>query len=148
MKLEDQADVSWLWKEKFHAKLIDANPNDTARSQCPTRRKIKLDVSASENSEGPVGCGQPIARAVAILSLATACVMDVSIAPYSGKETGESALLRAMLLSLCEGDIAVMDRYYCSLMMICVVALARSANVRTQTPFTTRCRLSPRKTIG
>jgi len=44
--------------------------------------------------------------------------MDVAIGPYKGKETGESALLRAMLFSLDKGDIAMMDRYYCSFMMI------------------------------
>ena len=44
--------------------------------------------------------------------------MDLAIGPYQGKETGESALLRAMLESLGAGEIAVMDRYYCSFMMI------------------------------
>ena len=48
--------------------------------------------------------GLPIARAVAILSLATACVMDLALGPYKGKETGESALLRALLNSLAVGD--------------------------------------------
>jgi hypothetical protein len=67
------------------------------------------------------GVGFPIARAVAIVSLATACVMDVAIGPYSGKETGESALLRSMLEMLSPGDIAVMDRYYCSFMMIALL---------------------------
>jgi hypothetical protein len=47
--------------------------------------------------------------------------MDVAIGPYSGKETGESALLRSMLSSLCQGDIAVMDRYYCSFMMLALL---------------------------
>jgi hypothetical protein len=65
--------------------------------------------------------GLPIARAVTILSLATACVMDVAIGPYSGKETGETALLRSILGSLQEGDVAVMDRYYCSFMMIALL---------------------------
>ena len=44
--------------------------------------------------------------------------MDLAVGPYKGKETGESALLRSMLGSLAAGDIAVMDRYYCSFMMI------------------------------
>ncbi len=43
-ELEDQADASWLWKDKFHAKLIDANPNDTARSRCPIHRRIKRSI--------------------------------------------------------------------------------------------------------
>ncbi len=44
-----------------------------------------------------LGVGLPIARVVAILSLATACVIDAAIGPYQGKETGESALLRQLL---------------------------------------------------
>ncbi len=48
-------------------------------------------------------------------------LMDSAIAPYQGKETGESALLRSMLGSLARGDIAVMDRYYCSFMMIALL---------------------------
>ncbi len=47
--------------------------------------------------------------------------MDLAIAPYQGKETGESTLLRSMLGSLARGDIAVMDRYYCSFMMIALL---------------------------
>ena len=67
--------------------------------------------------------GLPIARAVAILSLATACVMDAVIGPYKGKETGETALLRSILSSLQAGDIAVFDRCYCSFMMIALLQL-------------------------
>ncbi|HMO94419.1 MAG TPA: transposase, partial [Pirellulaceae bacterium] len=58
---------------------------------------------------------------MAIISLATASVMDLALGPYQGKETGESALLRSMLRSLASGDIAVMDRYYCSFMMIALL---------------------------
>lgn len=73
-----------------------------------------------QKSQEP-GVGLPLARAAAIVSLATACVIDLAIAPYQGKETGESALLRMMLGSLSHGDIAVMDRYYCSFMMIALL---------------------------
>jgi hypothetical protein len=133
-ELEDQADKSWLWKGKLHAKLIDGftfTMPDTPKNQAvyPQQKAQKA------------GCGQPIARAVAILSLATACVMDVAIGPYKGKETGESALLRAMLLSLVKGDIAVMDRYYCSFMMIALLlaqgvqTCARKHHLRPATDF-------------
>lgn len=57
------------------------------------------------------GVGLPIARAVGIVSLATACAMDLAVGPYKGKETGKSALLRTLLGSLAAGDIAVMDCY-------------------------------------
>jgi putative transposase len=109
-ELEDSANEHWLWKGR-HAKLIDGftfTMPDTPENQAEYPQ---------QKSQKP-GVGQPIARAVAILSLATACVMDVAIGPYSGKETGETALLRSMLKSLSKGDIAVLDRYYCSFMMI------------------------------
>jgi len=133
-ELEDQADSIWLWKGKFHAKLIDGftlTMPDTPKNQ------DKYPQPKTQRA----GCGQPIARAVAILSLATACVMDVAIGPYKGKETGESALLRAMLQSLREGDIAVMDRYYCSYMMIALLlgrgvqTCARKHHLRPATDF-------------
>jgi len=41
--------------------------------------------------------------------------------PYSGKETGETALLRSLLDSFSEGDVVVADRYYCSFMMIALL---------------------------
>ena len=112
-EVEQAADETWLWKGR-HAKLVDGftfTMPDTADNQaCYPHPK----------SQKP-GVGLPIARAVAILSLATACVMDLAIGPYQGKETGETALLRSMLGSLPAGDIAVMDRYYCSFMMIAML---------------------------
>jgi len=67
------------------------------------------------------GVGLPIARAAAILSLASACVLDLAVGPYQGKETGETALLRELLNSFQRGDVAVMDRYYCSFLMIALL---------------------------
>jgi putative transposase len=119
-EVEEQAEASWLWKGK-HPKLIDGftfTMPDTLKNQAEYPQ---------QKAQKP-GVGQPIARAVAILSLATACVMDVAIGPYSGKETGESALLRSMLKSLCKEDIAVLDRYYCSFMMI-ALSLSQGTHV-------------------
>jgi putative transposase len=114
-ELQQRADESWLWKNR-HAKLIDGftftmpdTPKNMAEFPHPRTQKK--------------GVGLPIARAVAILSLATACIMDVAIGPYKGKETGETALLRSILSSLYAGDIAVFDRYYCSFMMIALLQL-------------------------
>ena len=110
---EQQADAAWLWKER-HAKLADGftfTMPDTEKNQAEfphPRTQTK-------------GVGLPIARCVAILSLATAMVMDVVLGPYKGKETGESALLRQMMASLMAGDVVVFDRYYCSFMMIALL---------------------------
>lgn len=117
--LEDQAERKWLWKNR-HAKLIDGftfTMPDTPENQ---------DEFPSPKSQ-KAGVGLPIARTVAIVSLATGCVMGLALGPYAGKETGESALLRQLLDSLKPGDIAVMDRYYCSFMMI---ALLQSKQVQ------------------
>ncbi len=113
-ELEQAADESWRWKGRFHPKLIDGftftmpdTPKNQAQYPQPKTQKP--------------GVGLPIARAVAIVSMATACAMDLAIGPYKGKQTGELALLRSMLGSLAVGDIAVMDRYYCSFMMIALL---------------------------
>jgi len=113
--LQAEARSEWLWKGQ-HAKLVDGftfTMPDTAKNQAvyPSPRTQKK------------GVGLPIARAAVILSLATACAMDLAEGPYSGKETGETALLRTMLKSFRAGDIAVMDRYYCSFMLIALLLL-------------------------
>lgn len=113
-EMEQQAEPKWLWKGRLHAKLVDG-------FTCTMPDTPKNQAKYPQMKAQKPGVGLPIARAAAILSLATACVMDLAIAPYQGKETGESALLRSMLGSLSRGDIAVMDRYYCSFMMIAIL---------------------------
>lgn len=113
-ELEQAADPRWLWQGKHHAKLIDGftfTMPDTPKNQAQYPQ---------QPGQQP-GVGLPIARAVAILSLATAAVLDLTIGPYQGKETGESALLRKMLDRLALGDIGVFDRYYCSFMLIALL---------------------------
>jgi hypothetical protein len=112
-ELEQAADANWLWKGR-HAKLIDGftfTMPDTPANQA---------AYPHPQTQQP-GVGLPIARAVGILSLATACVLDLAQGPYQGKETGETALLRKLLGSLLAGDIAVADRYYCSFLMIALL---------------------------
>src|SRR5258708_18038968 len=52
-------------------------------------------------------------------------ISDVAIGPYSGKETGESALLRELLDRLNPGDILLADRYFCSYFMIGLLLAAQ-----------------------
>ena len=58
-----------------------------------------------------------------MLSLATACVCDMALGPYEGKETGETALLRGLLETFEENDVVVFDRYYGSFMMLALLSL-------------------------
>ena len=58
------------------------------------------------------GLGFPILRGVALLSLATAMISGFALGRYSGKETGETALLRQLFPLLKPNDVIVADRYY------------------------------------
>ena len=116
-QLEANAEDAWLWKGR-HAKLVDGftfTMPDTPENQ---------EAFPQQTLQEP-GIGFPIARACTIQSLATAAVCDMAIGPYSGKETGETALLRGMLDSFDEGDVAVFDRCYCSFMMIAILQQRR-----------------------
>ena len=57
-------------------------------------------------------------RVCVILSLASAMVVDAAFSEYTGKGTGEPALLRKILSAFDPGDIAVFDRNCCSYMML------------------------------
>jgi len=88
-QLEGAVALPWLWKG-LHAKLVDGftfTMPDTPENQA---------AFPQLRSQRP-GVGFPIARVCAVLSLATACVCDMALGPYEGKETGETALLRGLL---------------------------------------------------
>jgi putative transposase len=108
----------WLWRGR-HVKLVDGftvsmpdtPENQEAYPQAPTQQP---------------GVGFPLARCVVLLSLATGMAADLEMGPYAGKETGETALLRALLGRLQDGDILLADRHYCSYFL---VALLRALGV-------------------
>ena len=112
-EMQQQADARWLWKG-WHAKLIDG-----FTFTMPGTGKNQSEYPQSRTQKP--GVGLPIARVTAIVSLATACLIDAAIGPYKGKETGEPALLRSILGALLPGDLAVADRYFCSFMMIAML---------------------------
>ena len=65
------------------------------------------------------GIGFPLARLAVLLSLATGACHDLAIAPYAGKGTGETTLLRAMYDSLKPGDVVVADALFDNYFLIC-----------------------------
>jgi hypothetical protein len=76
-EVEQQANEDWLFLD-MHAKLIDGftfTMPDTIKNQ----REYP-----QQKAQKP-GVGLPIARAVAVLSLATACVTNAAIGPYKGR---------------------------------------------------------------
>jgi hypothetical protein len=102
---------AWLWHGR-HVKLVDG----TTVSMPDTKAN---QAEYPQHTAQQPGLGFPIARLVALLSFATGMLCDLAIGPYSGKETGETALLRELLSRLEPGDILLADRYYCSYFMIC-----------------------------
>jgi hypothetical protein len=91
-KVEADARDQWLWKGRKVA-LVDGSTismPDTVKNQ---------QEFPQSNTQKP-GLGFPVARLVAIISLATGVVRDLALGPYKGKETGETALFRTLLEGL------------------------------------------------
>jgi putative transposase len=110
---EEQVPEQWLWKGR-HVKLGDG----TTVSMPDTEANQGAYPQQASQAEG---LGFPVARMVVLLSLATAMVCGMAIGPYSGKETGELALIRRLLDKLDAGDILLTDKYFCSYFMIALL---------------------------
>jgi hypothetical protein len=67
-----------------------------------------------QNPAQAEGLGFPILRCLTLVSMLTGMLVDLACGPYSGKETGETALLRQLLDELRPGDILVADCYLCT----------------------------------
>jgi len=67
------------------------------------------------------GLGFPILRLVGLISLSCGAVLNVAMAPYSGKRTGETSLLRQLLGSLHAGDILLVDAIFSNYWMIALL---------------------------
>src|SRR3954452_8515380 len=65
------------------------------------------------------GIGFPLARVAVLLSLATGACHDLAIAPYAGKGTGETTLLRQMYESLSTGDVVLADALFDNYFLAC-----------------------------
>lgn len=74
------------------------------------------------NTQKP-GVGFPIIRLVVLFSLSVGTVLNMTFAPYKGKQTGEMALLRQLHGDLNKGDVLLADRYFCSYFEIALLQL-------------------------
>ncbi len=112
-QLQAAAPEPWLWHGRcvklvdgFTFTMPDTPENQMSFPQIPGQR---------------AGVGLPIARACAVLSLATAAICDLAVGPYAGKETGEPALLRQLLADFDAQDVVVFDRCFCSYWMLALL---------------------------
>lgn len=76
------------------------------------------------------GLGFPIARLVAVFSLATGMLKNLAMGPYQGKQTGETALLRTIMDGFRANSIVLMDKLFSNYWTIADF-LARQVDVVT-----------------
>ena len=105
-EIDSAAAESWLWKGR-RVVLVDGT---TASMPDTSENQKEFPQSTSQEP----GLGFPMVRMVAILSLATGVARELAIGPYAGKETGETALFRALWGGLVEREIVLGDRIYAS----------------------------------
>ena len=125
----------WKWNGRnvfiadgSHVSMPDTPENQAAYPQPPTQEP---------------GVGFPLARACLLLSLLArpARRHDLAIAPYAGKGTGETTLLREMYNALKPGDVVLADALFDNYFLACelrdrgleLVARVQAERVESQT---------------
>ena len=92
------------------------------------------------------GIGFPLARVAVLLSLATGACHDLAIAPYAGKGTGETTLLRQMYDSPQPGDVVLADALFDNYFLACELrerGIELVARVQTSAWGARRCESRP-----
>lgn len=105
-RLQERAPREWLWKGR-EVLLVDGSTVSMPDTKASQR------VFPQAKTQAP-GVGFPIARIVAVISLATGAVRDLAIGPYQGKQTGENSLFRSLWDRLRAGEIVLGDRHFAS----------------------------------
>ena len=103
-QLQDGLPQAWKWNGRdvfiadgSHVSMPDTPQNQAAYPQVYNQKP---------------GVGFPLARLAVLLSLASGACHDLAVAPYAGKGTGETTLLRQMYGSLGRGDVVVADALF------------------------------------
>ena len=112
-RIEKSTPRDWLWRGR-PLKIIDGSTNsmpDTEENQA---------IYPQPNTQKP-GVGFPIARIVTMIDYTTGAVLDLAIGPYSGKETGEHALLRQLMNNFKSGDVVLGDCYDSSFFLLAML---------------------------
>jgi Transposase DDE domain len=110
-ELQAAAAEQWKWNGRnvfiadgSHVSMPDTPENQASYPQPPTQK---------------AGIGFPLARVAMLLSLATGACHDLAIAPYKGKGTGETTLLREMYDSLKPRDVVLADALFDNYFLVC-----------------------------
>jgi hypothetical protein len=103
-QLQESLPEAWKWNGRnvFVADGSHVSMPDTPENQATYPQPVVQQE----------GIGFPLARIAVLLSLATGACCDLAIAPYAGKGTGETTLLRQMYGSLSAGDVVLADALF------------------------------------
>jgi len=104
--LEGKACAEWLWNGR-EVHMVDGS--SASMPDTPANQR-----AYPQPANQKAGVGFPLARFVAIISLATGVVLDLAIGPWKGKRTGETSLLRSLLQRIKAGAILLGDRSFSS----------------------------------
>lgn len=108
--LSAKARPDWLWRGRA-VKLVDGtglSMPDTAENQ---RRYPQPSSQA-------LGVGFPVARAVAVICLATGALLDAALGPLEGKGRSEWDLFRGLLKVFEPGDVMLADALYANYFLV------------------------------
>jgi hypothetical protein len=103
---EGRAPADWGWKGR-RVLLVDGTTVSMPDTEANQRAFPQLGCQKP-------GLGFPLARLVAVISLATGAVRDLALGPAKGKRTGETALFRALWDRLDRGDVVLGDCTFAS----------------------------------
>ena len=110
-QLQETLPEAWKWHGRnvfiadgSHVSMPDTKENQAAYPQPVVQQE---------------GIGFPLARLAVLLSLASGACCDLAIAPYAGKGTGETSLLRQMYDSLQPGDVVLADALFDNFFVAC-----------------------------
>src|SRR5437660_12011767 len=131
-QLQDGLPAGWKWNGRsvFIADGSHVSMPDTQEDQA---------AYPQPEAQQP-GIGFPLARLAVLLSLATGACHDLAMAPYAGKGTGETTLLRQLYDTLKPGDVILADALFDDYFIACelrqrgieLVARAQYERVGTQ----------------
>ena len=103
-QLQETLPEGWKWngRDVFIADGSHVSMPDTPENQA---------AYPQPEAQQP-GIGFPLARLAVLLSLASGACHDLAVAPYAGKGTGETTLLRQLYGALKPGDVVVADALF------------------------------------
>jgi hypothetical protein len=110
-ELQAGAPESWKWNGRS---VFIADGSHVSMPDTPQNRAVYPQPVVQQP-----GNGFPLARVAVLLSLATGACHDLAVAPYAGKGTGETTLLRAMYDALSPGDVVLADALFDNYFLAC-----------------------------